>query len=70
MTNKFIITILFSSLLLLGCGGGGASTYYMHKNTTLGQELNDLKAAMESGAISKDEYEDQREKLLEGERNK
>ena len=69
---KKVISLLMScSLIILsGCGGGGASTYYMHKNTTLGQELNDLQAAKNSGAINEDEYEEQRERLLAGEDRK
>ena len=50
-----------------GCGGGGAKTFYMHRNTTLGQELSDLQSAHQRGAISEDEYQEQRERLLKGE---
>jgi hypothetical protein len=64
------LAILLSFTILTGCGGGGASTYYMHKNTTLGQELSDLQAAKNNGAITEDEYEDQRERLLAGEERK
>lgn len=53
--------------LLSSCSGGGAKmeTKQDIKTTTTGQELMDLQKAYESGAISKEEYEDQREKILE-----
>lgn len=57
---------LFIATLLVGCGGGGAKTYYMNRTTTLGQELTDLKTAYEQGAISEQEYVGQRSKLLKG----
>lgn len=51
---------------LSGCGGGGAKTYYLNRTTTVGQELSDLQAAHAKGAISPDEYEDQKERILSG----
>jgi hypothetical protein len=35
------------------------------RTTTTGQELSDLKKAYDSGAITQEEYEDEREKILE-----
>lgn len=35
------------------------------KTTTTGQELIDLQKARDTGAISKEEYEEQRKKILE-----
>jgi hypothetical protein len=71
--NKVLLqklTMLGSSFivatLLVGCGGGGAKTYYMNRTTTLGQELTDLKTAYEQGAITEQEYVGQRSKLLKG----
>ncbi len=46
-------------------GGSGAKTVYHHRMTTVGQELSDLKRAHDQGALSDDEYESQKEKLLE-----
>ena len=57
-------------VLLLGlgsCGGGGADVKSEVKatTTTTGQELMDLKKAYESGALTKDEYDKERKKILE-----
>ena len=59
--------LVLATALLFGCGGGGAKTVYHHRMTTIGQELTDLKAARDSGAITDTEYKEQREKILEGE---
>jgi len=54
-------------LALAGCGGGGASLESKSdvRTTTTGQELLDLKAALDAGAISQDEYDEQRERILD-----
>jgi hypothetical protein len=48
---------------LAACGGGGAEVE--NSSTTVGQQLLDLQKAYEAGAISKEEYDDQREKILD-----
>lgn len=52
--------------LVLGCGGGGAEMKSDISTTTAGQQLLDLKKAYEAGAISKDEYEKMRERIVKG----
>ncbi len=58
-----------ATLLLAACGGGGSKVESSNevRATTTGQELLDLKSALDSGAITQDEYEEQREKILERE---
>ena len=62
-----MIAFSVSSLLMLtGCGSDAQQDTTVH-NTTVskGQALIDLKKAYDSGAMSEDEYEEEREKILE-----
>lgn len=47
------------------CGGGGAEVRSEVTTTTVGQQLIDLKKALDSGAMTQQEYEQQRKKILE-----
>lgn len=51
--------------LVAGCSGGGADSETNVKTTTQGQELLDLKAALDAGALTQKEYDEQREKILD-----
>jgi hypothetical protein len=54
-------------LLLFGvsaCGGGGAEVRSEVTTTTTGQQLIDLKKALDSGAMTQQEYEKERKKIL------
>ena len=53
------------SLLLTGCGGGGAKTQNVVTTKSKGEQLSDLQQAYESGALTRPEYERQRKKILE-----
>jgi hypothetical protein len=50
---------------LAACGGGGATV--RSESTSTGQELIDLKKALDAGVIDQKEYDKQREKILSGE---
>ena len=47
------------------CGGSDVVVPPSQPTTTLGQELQDLEEAYKKGAISKDEYENAKKKILE-----
>lgn len=57
-------TIGILPLALAACGGGGADVSSEVRTTTVGQELSDLKRALDSGAINQTEYERQRQIIL------
>lgn len=57
------VTALFATLV--GCGGGGAKLQSDITTTTKGQQLMDLKKALDSGAINQEEYDRLRKKVLE-----
>ena len=50
---------------LAACGGGGADVRSEVSTTTTGQQLIDLKKALDAGAINQQEYEKERQKILE-----
>jgi Short C-terminal domain len=65
------IAVISRAFLLAGivsaCSfGGGDETTVQTRTTTTGQELQDLKTAYDKGIISEREYNQQREKLLQG----
>jgi len=69
MRNKAFMTIaaVMACTLFLGiagCAGGGAKVQSEIHTTTTGQQLMDLKKALDSGAISQEEYDKEREKIL------
>jgi len=50
---------------VVACGGGGAELKSQVSTTTVGQELMDLKKALDAGAMTQQEYEKERKKILE-----
>ena len=61
-----LLIVLAVPLGLAACGGGGAKSKTAVTNTTVskGQQLIDLKSALDAGAISQEEYEQQRQSIL------
>jgi hypothetical protein len=55
--------LLVTLLALTACGGGGNSSTHVSTATT-GQELTDLKLALDVGAITQREYEAKRKEIL------
>ncbi len=65
---KTLALVLVCGFLALGavaCGGGGAEVKSEVSTTTVGQQLMDLKKALDSGAMTQKEYEQERAKILE-----
>jgi hypothetical protein len=65
---KTLVSLAVCGLLLFGvaaCGGGGAEVKSEVSTTTTGQQLMDLKKALDSGAMTQQEYEKERAKILE-----
>lgn len=63
MKHALVIALLAS--LLAACGGGGATV--QSSTTTKGQELIDLKKALDEGIIDQEEYEEAKEIIIERE---
>lgn len=63
-TRMIMIAAMAALLPLAACGGGGADVQSDIRTTTVGQELNDLKKALDSGAMNQAEYEKQRQIIL------
>lgn len=64
----FLVLLLVLSSTFVGCGGRTTvevPEIPVQTTGTLGQQLIDLYAAYQSGAIDEDKYEDLKESLLE-----
>ncbi len=58
-----IVGAVLLAVGVAGCGGGGAQV--QSSTTTLGQELQDLKASYDKGIITEKEYNEAKKKLIE-----
>jgi hypothetical protein len=68
--RKRLYTVLVAMCLaialpLAGCGGGGAKTENVVTTKSKGEQLTDLQKAYANGALTPQEYERQRKKILE-----
>jgi hypothetical protein len=63
-----VVVLAVCGLLLFSvaaCGGGGADVKSEVSTTTVGQQLMDLKKALDTGAMTQQEYDKERKKILE-----
>jgi hypothetical protein len=66
--THLLVLLAVCGLFVFGiaaCGGGGAEVKSEVSTTTTGQQLIDLKKALDAGAINQQEYERERKKILE-----
>jgi hypothetical protein len=49
-----------------GCGGGSADVKSVTTTTTTGQQLIDLKKALDAGAITQDQFDKEKARILKG----
>jgi hypothetical protein len=66
MTRSALLSALLavSVLGLAGCGGGDTEVKSEITTTTKGQQLIDLKKALDAGAMNQEEYERERQRIL------
>lgn len=70
MSNRIFTALGLASFLglaavtLTGCGGDDERTVVKNESASRGQQLMDLQRAYDNGAISRREYEREREKVL------
>ncbi len=64
MRNLAVTLILGLPLGLTGCFGGGADVEQHISTVSKGKELEDLKRALDEGAINQKEYDTLREKVM------
>ena len=68
MKQKIIVLML--ATLIVSCGSfneaDGHAELHINKNISTGQELLDLQEALDKDIISKEEFEEQRTKILQG----
>jgi hypothetical protein len=61
-----LTTALMISAAIAGCGGGGADVKSVTTTTATGQQLIDLKKALDTGAITQEQYEKEKARILKG----
>ncbi len=63
--KKFAVVLAsVMAVMLTGCGGGGANVRSEVTTVSKGQQLIDLKKALGDGAITQDEYDKEKSKIL------
>ena len=66
MKQKIIVLMLASLIISCGSFNEGQAELHINKNISTGQELLDLKAALDKGIITKEEFDKLREDIING----
>jgi hypothetical protein len=66
MKQKMIVIMLATLIVSCGSFNEGHAELHINKNISTGQELLDLQEALDDEIISKEEFAEQRTKILEG----
>ena len=66
MKQKIIVLMLASLIISCGSFNEGKAELHINKNISTGQELLDLKAALDEGIITKEEFDKLREDIING----
>ena len=66
MKQKIILLIFTTLIVSCGSFNEGHAELHINKNISTGQELLDLQEALDKDIISKEEFAEQRTKILEG----
>lgn len=61
-----LIAAVALAAAVAGCGGGSADVKSVTTTTTTGQQLIDLKKALDTGAITQEQYDREKARLLKG----
>jgi len=66
MKQKIIVLMLASLIISCGSFNEGQAELHINKNISTGQELLDLKAALDEGIITEEEFHKLREDIING----
>tara|TARA_B100000965_G_scaffold108983_1_gene90115 strand:+ start:719 stop:1045 length:327 start_codon:yes stop_codon:yes gene_type:complete len=66
MKQKIIVLMLASLIISCGSFNEGQAELHINKNISTGQELLDLKAALDGGIITEEEFDKLREDIING----
>jgi len=66
MKQKIIVLMLATLIVSCGSFNEGRAELHINKNISTGQELLDLKAALDEGVINQEEFEKLRENIING----
>ena len=66
MKQKMIVLMLATLIVSCGSFNEGHAELHINKNISTGQELLDLKAALDEGIITKEEFDKLREDIING----